>query len=36
MHPFDDIPGNAYYRLNEKTPDGRYAAPMFIYQKPGR
>lgn len=34
MHPFDDIPGNAYYRLNEKTPDGRYAAPMFIYQKP--
>lgn len=34
MHHFDDIPGNAYYRLNEKTPDGRYAAPLFIYQKP--
>jgi tetratricopeptide (TPR) repeat protein len=34
MHPFDHIPDNAYYRLNEKTPDGRYSAPLFIYQKP--
>ena len=34
MHPFDTIPDNAYYRLNEKTADGRYAAPLFIYQKP--
>ncbi len=35
MHPFDHIPPNAYYRLNEKMPDGRYSAPLFIYQKPG-
>jgi tetratricopeptide (TPR) repeat protein len=35
MHPFDHIPPNAYYRLNEKLPDGRYAAPLFIYQKAG-
>lgn len=35
LHPFDHIPPNAYYRLNEKLPDGRYAAPLFIYQKPG-
>jgi hypothetical protein len=34
MHPFDDIPDNAYYRLTEKDADGRYAAPLFIYQKP--
>jgi tetratricopeptide (TPR) repeat protein len=35
MFPFDDIPDNAYYRLNEKAADGRYVAPLFIYQKPG-
>jgi hypothetical protein len=35
MFPFDDIPDNAYYRLNEKTADGRYVAPLFIYRKPG-
>ena len=34
MHPFDHIPDNAYYRLNEKTADGRYTAPLFIYRKP--
>lgn len=34
MFPFDHIPDNAYYRLNERTPDGRYVAPLFIYQKP--
>ncbi|MEM9683421.1 MAG: tetratricopeptide repeat protein [Pseudomonadota bacterium] len=32
--PFDHIPENAYYRLNEKTVDGRYSAPLFVYQKP--
>ena len=35
MFPFDEAPENHYYRLNEKTPDGRYSAPMFVYQKPG-
>jgi tetratricopeptide (TPR) repeat protein len=34
MHPFDHIPDNAYYRLNERDAEGRYTAPMFIYQKP--
>jgi hypothetical protein len=34
MFPFDHIPDNAYYRLNEKAEDGRYVAPLFIYQKP--
>jgi tetratricopeptide (TPR) repeat protein len=34
LHPFDHIPPNAYYRLNEKTADGRYAAPLFVYRKP--
>lgn len=32
--PFDHIPENAYYRLNEKTADGRYSAPLFVYRKP--
>jgi len=36
MHPFDHIPDNAYYRLTEKNADGRYTAPLFIYQKPAR
>ena len=33
FHPFDEIPENSYYRLTEKAPDGRYSAPLFIYQK---
>ncbi len=32
--PFDEIPENRYYRLNERGPDGRYRAPLFIYRKP--
>jgi hypothetical protein len=36
MHPFDHIPDNAYYRLNEKDAAGRYTAPLFIYQKSER
>jgi tetratricopeptide (TPR) repeat protein len=35
LHPFDDIPENSYYRLTEKTPDGQYLAPLFVYQKLG-
>jgi hypothetical protein len=34
MHPFDHIPDNAYYRLNEKDAAGRYTAPLFVYRKP--
>ena len=34
MHPFDHIPDNAYYRLNERDAAGHYTAPLFIYQKP--
>ncbi|MCG8548637.1 MAG: tetratricopeptide repeat protein [Alphaproteobacteria bacterium] len=34
-HPFDEIPQNKYYRLNERNADGRYVAPMFIFQKSG-
>jgi hypothetical protein len=34
MHPFDHIPDNAYYRLTEKNADGRFTAPLFIYQQP--
>lgn len=33
LHPFEHIPENRYYRLNERTPDGRYTAPLFIYQQ---
>ncbi len=33
LHPFDEIPENSYYRLTEKTQDGRYLAPLFVYQK---
>ena len=33
MFPFDEVPENHYYRLNEKASDGRYRAPMFVYQK---
>lgn len=32
-HAFHHIPENHYYRLNEQTPDGRYSAPLFIYQQ---
>lgn len=32
--PFDEIPENRYYRLNERGQDGRYRAPLFIYRKP--
>ena len=35
FHPFDAIPQNKYYRLNEKNADGRYTAPMFVFQKAG-
>lgn len=33
LHPFDEIPENSYYRLTEKSPDGHYLAPLFVYQK---
>jgi tetratricopeptide (TPR) repeat protein len=32
--PFDEIPENRYYRLNERDADGRYSAPLFLYRKP--
>lgn len=35
LHPFDEIPENSYYRLTEKTPEGQYLAPLFVYQKLG-
>ncbi len=33
FHAFDEIPENSYYRLTEKTSEGRYLAPLFVYQK---
>lgn len=33
QHAFDAVAENRYYRLNERTADGRYSAPLYIYRK---